>query len=133
MSRAIGKLIQAINHNYFFGASEAKLLHLMDKDNRIEQLLRQSETELKVIVFISAWSGGAHILKDKLEGVLDEGYTFSIRCLDLEQEPQLVTQMNVSSIPTTFLFYKDEMVERFTGVYSRGRLLEIMGPYLSTE
>jgi thioredoxin-like negative regulator of GroEL len=103
----------------------------MSNENRIEKLLLQSETKLVVVVFISAWSGGAHILKDKLEGVLRDGYDFHLILFNLAEEPEMAAQMNVSSVPTTILMRNHEMVDRFTGVYSLGKLLKIMKPYLS--
>lgn len=84
-----------------------------------------------VVVFVSPWSGGAHILKDKLEGVLRDGYDFQLVLINLAEEAEMAAQMNVSSVPTTVLMRNHEMVERFSGVYSRGKLLKIMKPYLS--
>lgn len=102
----------------------------MSNANQITQLLRQSEAQLMILVFTHEWSGASQILIEKLNGLKREEHTFEPVYIDRDAEPELASQMNVSSVPTAILMRNHKIVGRFQGAHSRGKLLSKIKDFL---
>ncbi len=88
----------------------------------INAWLRQSEQTLVVLVFLSSWSGSAHILTSYLSTILKEYPEVKMYQIDIEKMPDLAQQFGVSNIPTTAFMKNQKVVDILVGPESKKKL-----------
>lgn len=84
-----------------------------------------------MVEFGAEWCGPCR----RMEPILEElAKTWSGRVqvyrVDVDESPEIATQLQVMSVPTVMMFVKGEIVQRITGLQSRERLAEKFEMYL---
>lgn len=89
-------------------------------------------SEVPVLVdFTASWCPPCRALTPVLEALAAEqaGHLVIVE-VDLDAEPDLVVRHGVLGAPTMVLYVDGQVVDRFVGGRSRGRLLEDLAPHL---
>ena len=84
-----------------------------------------------VLMFTANWCAPCGMVKKYL-GELATEYGFTLRIVDVEQAPDLVSLYSVSSVPTLILFRNDQPVSRLNGGVSYDRLRRWIADYVRT-
>ena len=90
------------------------VLHFSSNNSFDKEVIQASKTNPVVVDFFATWCGPCK----KLSPILEEAsskYGFKLVVVDVEQNNELSSQFNVSSIPHVFLFHKGSKVMDFRG------------------
>ncbi len=86
------------------------------------------KSEVKVLVDFNAnWCGPCQMLKPILETVAENNNDVKIVSVNVDAEPELAEQNNVSSIPCLIFFNEGQEVKRKIGLMSQSAVNEIIG------
>lgn len=89
-----------------------------------EQAIRQQELPV-VVDFWVPWSTACLMYKERLELALPllEGYAL-MGSVDIDQIPELTDRFSIITIPTTMIFYKEQIVKQYIGIQEPETLLD---------
>ena len=91
------------------------ILHFSPNNSFDKEVIQASKTNPVVVDFFATWCGPCK----KLSPILEEAsskYGFKLVVVDVEQNNEISSQFNVSSIPHVFLFHKGSQVMDFRGL-----------------
>ena len=91
------------------------VLHFSPNNSFDKEVIQASKTNPVVVDFFATWCGPCK----KLSPILEEAsskYGFKLVVVDVEQNNEISSQFNVSSIPHVFLFHKGSQVMDFRGL-----------------
>jgi thioredoxin 1 len=95
------------------------------------QTLLQSDTPVLIDCF-ATWCGPCKMMPPILREVKDRmGDQLRIIQIDVDKNPALAQQWQVSGVPTLLLFRKGQLKWRQSGVVPAAELLRIIKPFLS--
>lgn len=104
----------------------------MSKKDSFSDILRDSKTRPVLMVFTASWSGSAQLLEHGLADYKSGlNQDLNIRYFDQQEYTNLAAKMNVSTVPTSILIHRQEVLCRFTGVPPKHRLESMLDPYLA--
>ncbi|MFK8164934.1 MAG: thioredoxin family protein [Lewinella sp.] len=92
--------------------------------------LDSSENCLVVAVFFTEWAGSVEILRSFMDRVQETYPSVKIHWVNVEKQPDLSTDLGVSTIPSTILFKDREVVDHIGGVIPRRKIEARIEPYL---
>ena len=85
-------------------------------------------SDKKVLVdFNASWCGPCQMLKPIVEAVAAENNQVKIVSVNVDNEPELAEQYNVSSIPCLVLFNKGNEIKRNIGLVSQSAINDMIG------
>ncbi len=85
-------------------------------------------SDQKVLVdFNASWCGPCQMLKPIIEAVAAENNQVKIVSVNVDNEPELAEQYNVSSIPCLVLFNKGSEIKRNIGLVSQSAINDMIG------
>ena len=85
-------------------------------------------SDKKVLVdFNASWCGPCQMLKPIVEVVAAENNQVKIVSVNVDNEPELAEQYNVSSIPCLVLFNKGSEIKRNIGLVSQSAINDMIG------
>ena len=91
------------------------ILHFSPNNSFDKEVIQASKTNPVVVDFFATWCGPCK----KLSPILEEAsskFGFKLVVVDVEQNNEISSQFNVSSIPHVFLFHKGSQVMDFRGL-----------------
>ena len=81
-----------------------------------------------VLYFTAAWCGPCKMFKPTVQAVEAE-LGVGIRYVDVDQERDLATQYNISSVPTIIVENGGSVVYRNSGVMSKPQLTQVLSQF----
>lgn len=91
------------------------ILHFSPNNSFDKEVIQASKTNPVVVDFFATWCGPCKKLSPILEEAASK-YGFKLVVVDVEQNNEISSQFNVSSIPHVFLFHKGSQVMDFRGL-----------------
>ena len=87
------------------------------------------KSDVPVLVdFYAEWFGPCHVQAPILDDLAQEIETAKIVKVDVDENRQLATRFQISSIPTLLVFKNGQVVARNQGVASKEQLQELLAP-----
>lgn len=93
-------------------------------------LLSESDRQLVLVVFTAPWSGGAHLLNGMLERVKKDYDNLRVSQFDIEEHPELATDLGITQVPTTLLIRNHQVMDLFTGAIPRRKIIDRLKPHI---
>ena len=91
------------------------ILHFSPNNSFDKEVIQASKTNPVVVDFFATWCGPCKQLSPILEEASSK-FGFKLVVVDVEQNNEISSQFNVSSIPHVFLFHKGSQVMDFRGL-----------------
>ena len=90
-----------------------------------EQEIMQSEKTV-LLDFWAAWCGPCQVLMPVMEEIAQEERQIKICKINVDEEPELARRYKIQTIPTLVYIKEGEIVDRMSGVRSKGEIVEII-------
>lgn len=100
-----------------------KVLHI-NKENFHNEVLNSDKPVL--LDFFASWCGPCRMVGPILDEIAEEREDIKVCKVDVDQEPELAAQYQVSSIPTLFVIEKGEVVNQSLGAKPKAKILEML-------
>ena len=98
-------------------------LHIT-KETFEKEVLQSEKTVL--LDFFATWCGPCKMLAPILDEIAKEREDIKVCKVDVDQEPELAAQYQVSSIPTLFVIEKGQVVNQSLGAKPKAKILEML-------
>ena len=96
--------------------------------NNFEQV---KNSDKKVLLdFYAEWCGPCKMLAPILEVIANDRDDVVIGKVDVDENPEIAAQYNVTSIPTMYLFKNGEIQARWVGWHSQEQIENLIDSYL---
>ncbi len=96
--------------------------------DNFENLVLNTDT-LALVDFWASWCGPCQMQSPVIEELAEELDDVIIGKVNVDEQPELAMQFEVSSIPTLLLFKKGECVSEQVGYHSKRDLLSLINQY----
>jgi len=90
------------------------------------QSIIDSETSVVLVDFWADWCGPCRVLSPILEDVSEEVEDITIVKVNVDDNPGLSAAFSIRSIPTVISFKGGEFIDKFSGVKSKGDIIEFI-------
>ena len=81
--------------------------------------------------FTATWCGPCKMLDPVVQQLAKEwGGKVTIYKVDVDENPDLVSQYQIMSVPTLLLFIKGQPVERISGFNPKDKIIDKLSPFL---
>jgi thioredoxin 1 len=82
---------------------------------------------IKVCYFTATWCGPCKVFGPVLtETIAEFSQDVELEKIDVDDKPELVTELQVKGFPTIILFNKDKEISRHTGLMSKTKLQQVI-------
>ena len=98
-------------------------LHIT-KETFEKEVLQSEKTVL--LDFFATWCGPCKMLAPILDEIAEEREDIKVCKVDVDQEPELAAQYQVSSIPTLFVIEKGQIINQSLGAKPKAKILEML-------
>lgn len=97
--------------------------------NENEFKLLKAENGLLVIDFFATWCGPCQLYGPEFEKLANEENQAKLHKIDIDQNLELASSLNINSVPTTLVFKDSVEVNRFSGFKSYNDLKKIIDSF----
>lgn len=98
-------------------------------DDNFEQTVLQSD-KLVVVDFWAEWCGPCRMVGPILEELANENTNIVIGKMNVDENPEVPTQMGIRNIPTLLFFKQGKIVNKFVGATSKSEYQKIINASL---
>lgn len=85
------------------------------------------KSDVPVLAYFSAtWCGPCRTFRPRIEAMAEEADHFVLVNIDVDDNPELASEYNISSVPTVIGFADGENKDRFSGVKSDSMVQEFI-------
>lgn len=98
-------------------------------DDNFEQSVLQSD-KLVVVDFWAEWCGPCRMVGPILEELANENSNVVIGKMNVDENPEIPTQMGIRKIPTLLFFKGGKIVNKFVGATSKSEYQKIINASL---
>ena len=94
------------------------------KDHFEQEVLKAKQPI--ILDFWAAWCGPCQVLMPVMEEIAQEERQIKICKINVDEEPELARRYKIQTIPTLVYIKEGEIVDRMSGVRSKGEIVEII-------
>lgn len=94
-------------------------------DDNFEQIVLQSD-KLVVVDFWAEWCGPCRMVGPILEELANENPDVTIGKMNVDENPEVPTQIGIRNIPTLLFFKGGKVVNKFVGATSKSEYQKII-------
>ena len=94
-------------------------------DGNFEDLVLKS-TQPVLVDFWASWCGPCRMLLPIIEEIASEEHDFKVGKINADEQPELVNQFKVRTIPTLMVFKNGEVVNKHTGVLPKEEVIRLV-------
>ena len=97
----------------------------INKDNFEKEVLKSDKPVL--VDFNAEWCGPCRMLKPSIEELAEERSEYKFASININNEEELATEYNVSSIPCLVIFKDGKEIKRSIGLKPKEEIEELLG------
>lgn len=94
------------------------------KDHFEQEVLKAKQPI--ILDFWAAWCGPCQVLMPVMEEIAQEERQIKICKINVDEEPELARRYKIQTIPTLVYIKEGKIVDRMSGVRSKGEIVEII-------
>ena len=79
-----------------------------------------------LVDFWASWCGPCRMLLPIIEEIASEAHDFKVGKINADEQPELVNQFKVRTIPTLMVFKNGEVVNKHTGVLPKEEVIRLV-------
>ena len=97
---------------------------LVTQANFEEEVLKSNK--ITIVDFFATWCGPCQAFTKNLQQIENEqGDKIKICKIDVDESPELATAHGISSLPTVLIFKDGVIINKYVGLISKQKLLEL--------
>jgi len=113
------------------GTAGADVIHHTDMSTFMKEVIEQSTTVPVMVSFYADWSENCKSLNPLLEKlVLQAGGAIHLCHINIDQNQQLASQMQIQSVPTVVLFKDGRPLDAFGGMKNEAEIKDFMAKHI---
>ena len=96
----------------------------INKNNFQKEVL---ESEKPVLLdFFASWCGPCKMVSPLLDEIAEERSDVKVCKIDIDQEPELVKQYRIVTVPTLMVLERGKIIEQAKGAWPKDKILEML-------
>ena len=96
----------------------------INKNNFQKEVL---ESEKPVLLdFFASWCGPCKMVSPILDEIAEERQDVKVCKIDIDQEPELVKQYRIVTVPTLMVLERGKIIEQAKGAWPKDKILEML-------
>lgn len=96
----------------------------INKNNFQKEVL---ESEKPVLLdFFASWCGPCKMVSPVLDEIAEERPDVKVCKIDIDQEPELVKQYRIVTVPTLMVLERGKIIEQAKGAWPKDKILEML-------
>lgn len=96
----------------------------INKNNFQKEVL---ESEKPVLLdFFASWCGPCKMVSPLLDEIAEERPDVKVCKIDIDQEPELVKQYRIVTVPTLMVLERGKIIEQAKGAWPKDKILEML-------
>ena len=92
----------------------------------MDKIFRESNSKTVVVVFSADWLGAAVVLDSFMEDFSKQFPKIRFYRIDIDKADGAAEKFGISTVPTTLILRKKEIINHFTGVPPKQKILQIL-------
>lgn len=96
----------------------------VDQNNFEQEVLRSDEPVL--VDFWASWCGPCKMISPMIEEISNEAEGFKVASVNIDENPAIAMQYNVTAIPSLIVFSGGDEVNRSVGVIPKDQIVSLL-------